>query len=303
MVCVNSGLYTFDNFGRTTTSPSWGSASSGPAWTPGSGSSGGSSYVSGGYGTLQNGAGPSVSVESQETDFGILAGADFLTTISLRVSSDSNVLDATFEFDDFIFGWAADDGVAVPGHPYLFVQNTGFPQTVAQFSDTFWSTLGPFAQAIIRAERVGNILRMKLWNPFAVPEPGWMINGTKIVVSGGVDQVKSTMNHTGTAGTQKVQIAGINISWSDCEPCGCVPWDGVGYPRSNQPINDEVLGTGDGANKTFYTDHPYTPQALEVEVDGDGVEFAPTNYRTGRLDTVTAPGIGTTVVASYLRAP
>ncbi|HJP89291.1 MAG TPA: hypothetical protein VJ850_09685 [Candidatus Limnocylindrales bacterium] len=84
-------------------------------------------------------------------------------------------------------------------------------------------------------------------------------------------------------------------------PCNCPPFDatGGGSPTRNQPVRNEVAGTGDGATTVFTTAFPYVPHSLQVEVAGFVVPVDPTGPAAGTFTILGAPPTGARITASY----
>lgn len=176
--CGSSGtLPVFDDFQNRTTSPnSWGSASSGPAYT----SSGTGIHYVNGAGVLQNhSTGISFGEEIELFDAGLPPGGDFAATFWLAASSDREVIAIFFILDNhsFLFGYEHD---TYGGSAQLFVTAAyalggDFGRVTVPFDDTFWASVENYA--IFKAERVGAVARIKLWNS-DLPEPDWQLTGT-----------------------------------------------------------------------------------------------------------------------------
>lgn len=70
-------------------------------------------------------------------------------------------------------------------------------------------------------------------------------------------------------------------------------------PRTNQPVQDEFIGTGDGSTQAFTTRFPYTNLSLEIEVDGVKVGVEETGATTGAFTLAFAPAFGEQIYATY----
>lgn len=73
----------------------------------------------------------------------------------------------------------------------------------------------------------------------------------------------------------------------------CIP------PTSDQPVQDEIVGLGDGTTLTFTTKFPYVPASLDASVDQTHTPADPTTPTTGLFTLPFAPVVGETVRASY----
>lgn len=87
-------------------------------------------------------------------------------------------------------------------------------------------------------------------------------------------------------------------------PCVCGPYNSVitDAPSRNQPVRNEVLGTGDGSTTVFTTAFPYVPNSLRAEVAGFVVPIDTTDPASGIFAILGAPPQGELVIASYKAA-
>lgn len=86
-------------------------------------------------------------------------------------------------------------------------------------------------------------------------------------------------------------------------PCYCPPYvPSASAPLQGQPVEDEFIATGDGTTTDFYTDWPYHPQSLEVEVDGISAAADPSDPSIGKFTLPFTPLAGEAIYASYLGA-
>lgn len=150
----------------------------------------------------------------------------------------------------------------------------------------------------VRLQIRNGLVSAKLWRSSVNPEPlSW---GTRAVFNAPVAHqiemlAKRSLDPFSAADPAFAGNVGIYlVSAIDCP---------VTPPTANQPIQDEVIGVGDGTTTVFYTNWPYDPATLEVEVDGYGEDFIPTNWHNGQVTMQIAPGAALEVRATYQRAP
>lgn len=74
-------------------------------------------------------------------------------------------------------------------------------------------------------------------------------------------------------------------------------------PKVGQQIFDELVGFGNGSTFTFTTRFPYSPQTLQVEVDGIVVSADPSNPSAGGFTFTFAPLDGEEIRVSYQANP
>lgn len=78
---------------------------------------------------------------------------------------------------------------------------------------------------------------------------------------------------------------------------------GFASPVANQPVQDELVGYGDGAVTVFTTRFPYLAGTLEVDVAGLRVDAHNTDPAAGTFTLMPAAGSGAAIRVSYRAAP
>jgi hypothetical protein len=92
-----------------------------------------------------------------------------------------------------------------------------------------------------------------------------------------------------------------DMSITDLVPCVDIPTRGStdGLPVRNQPVQDEIVGLGDGVTTIFATNFAYVGTSLHVEVSGILSEADPTDPTTGAFTLIDPAPPGAIVTASY----
>lgn len=267
----------YDDFDRTEGS-GWGDASFGPTW------------VEGDVGTVATSVSAGIAEVILSTDF---AQCFMDTVVPAFMWAAAFTLKFGFWFDtldSFLIGVynSSDDTLEVRAT----VSATGQGEVITSTDDQSASKVDWVAATWYTFELTyepGVSAELRIW-PVTDPYPAALVTAT---AGDAYDSSGLTWEFAAIATGYHPTIRLSPITVQRCT---------AGTPTPNQPIHDELIGTGDGTTVVFYTRFPYNPATLEVEVDGEGEDFHPTNWRTGAVTMVTAPGAGLPVVASYWRS-